>query len=100
MEYLWSVIAVLLSPFGEGCQKVMMKILKCLNILDLFGSSAKQVADAVIIEKIEKNKHFEKVVVTCCLILFTGGLYLYWLLLKWSFKLFAKLFRAIFRKRA
>lgn len=100
MEYLWSVIAVLLSPFGEGCQKVMMKILGCLNILDLFGSSAKAAADAVVIEKIEKNKHFEKLVVTCCLILFTGGLYLYWLLLKWTFKLIAKIFKTIFRKRA
>lgn len=100
MEHLWAVVAVLLSPFGEGCQTVMMKIFKCLSFLDFFTPSVKGVADAVVIEKIEKNKHFEKLVVTCCLILFTGGLYLYWLLFKWIFKLIAKTFKAIFRKRA
>ena len=83
MEHLWAVVAVLLSPFGEGCQAVMMKIFKCLSFLDFFTPSVKGVADAVVIEKIEKNKHFEKLVVTCCLILFTGGFWLVVLLVNY-----------------
>ena len=99
MEHLWAVVAVLLSPFGEGCQAVMMKIFKCLSFLDWFAPSVKGVGDAVVVDKVVNNKHCNKVVTFAWITLATGGLYLYWLLFKWIIKLIAKLFKAIFRKR-
>ena len=97
MELLWCVIATILSPI-KGAQKIMMKILACLDIMDVFGFGVKEFGDAAVLKTIEKHKWFNKVVGFCCWTILTGGIFLYVMLVIWCFKLIIKLFKFIFRK--
>ena len=99
MELLWCVIATILSPV-KGAQKIMMKILACLDFMDIFGFGVKELGDAAVLKTVEKHKWFGKVVGFCCWTIMTGGIFLYVMLVIWCFKLIIKLFKFIFRKRA
>ena len=99
MELLWCVIATILSPV-KGAQKIMMKILACLDIMDTFGFGVKELGDAAVLKTVEKHKWFGKVVGFCCWTIMTGGIFLYVMMVIWCFKLIIKLFKFIFRKRA
>ena len=99
MELLWCVIATILSPI-KGAQKIMMKILACLDFMDIFGFGVKELGDAAVLKTVEKHKWFGKVVGFCCWTIMTGGIFLYVMLVIWCFKLIIKLFKFIFRKRA
>ena len=99
MELLWCVIATILSPV-KGAQKIMMKILACLDFMDIFGFGVKELGDAAVLKTVEKHKWFGKVVGFCCWTIMTGGIFLYVMIVIWCFKLIIKLFKFIFRKRA
>lgn len=99
MELLWCVIATILSPV-KGAQKIMMKILACLDIMDIFGFGVKELGDAAVLKTVEKHKGLNKVVGFCCWTIMTGGIFLYVMSVIWCFKLIIKLFKFIFRKRA
>ena len=99
MELLWCVIATILSPV-KGAQKIMMKILACLDFMDIFGFGVKELGDAAVLKTVEKHKWFGKVVGFCCWTIMTGGIFLYVMVIIWCFKLIIKLFKFIFRKRA
>ena len=99
MELLWCVIATILSPV-KGAQKIMMKILSCLDFMDIFGFGVKELGDAAVLKTVEKHKWFGKVVGFCCWTIMTGGIFLYVMVIIWCFKLIIKLFKFIFRKRA
>ena len=99
MELLWCVIATILSPI-KGVQKIMIKILACLDFMDIFGFGVKELGDAAVLKTVEKHKWFGKVVGFCCWTIMTGGIFLYVMVIIWCFKLIIKLFKFIFRKRA
>ena len=99
MELLWCVIATILSPV-KGAQKIMLKILSWLDVMDILNIGAKELGDAAVLKTIEKHKWFGKVVGFCCWTIMTGGIFLYVMIVIWCFKLIIKLFKFIFRKRA
>ena len=95
MELLWCVIATILSPV-KGAQKIMMKILACLDFMDIFGFGVKELGDAAVLKTVEKHKWFGKVVGFCCWTIMTGGIFLYVMVIIWCFKLIIKLFKSYY----